>query len=71
MNTISIRWSDSKTYKTVTHRKQKIKRLKGGWVINDGSTVYHCIDCAMNAIDVQKGIKKRAKRMDHGIHMIN
>ena len=74
MKSIAIRWPDSRAYKTVTYRKRNIKRFNGGWVIDDEPTLYHCIECAENAIDAREPDPPRrpnAKRLAHGIRIIN
>ena len=72
---LQIKWKDTKQYNDVTYRKCIIKRYKGGWIITSINpadvNIYHCIECAENAIDKQfKPRKKNANRKAHGIHII-
>lgn len=75
---LQIRWKDTvRQYHDVTYRRCIIKRYKGGWIITSinpaDANIYHCIECAENAIDQQlidKPRKKNANRKAHGICII-
>lgn len=75
---LQIRWKDTvRQYHDVTYRRCIIKRYKGGWIITSinpvDANIYHCIECAENAIDQQligKLRKKNANRKAHGINII-
>ena len=75
---LQIKWKDtSKQNNDVTYRKCTIKRYKGGWIITGinppDANIYHCIECAENAIDqlfISKPRKENSRRKAHGIHII-
>ena len=63
---LQIRWKDTvRQYHDVTYRGCIIKRYKGGWIITNinptDTNIYHCIECAENAIDQQLIDKPRKK----------
>ena len=77
-DSIQIRWKDTgKKNNDVKYRNKIIKRYNGGWIITGmkkhDRNIYHCIECAENAIDQQLTGKTRRnapKRKEHGIHII-